>query len=156
VDKSGGVGVALGEAYDGDFGGTARLANVSARTWVGTGADNLIAGFVIGGGLDKTLLVRAVGPGLTRFGVSGVLSDPVLRVYRQGESLALFQNDDWGSISYAEQIAATAHNSGAFDLPAGSKDAVLLLTLPPGNYSAVVSGKDGTTGVALVEVYEVQ
>ena len=155
-DKGGGTGVALGEAYDGDIAGTARLVNVSARTWVGTDADCLIAGFVVTGGSNKTLLIRAVGPGLTGFGVPGVLNNPVLNVYRQGDTMPLFQNDDWGSISYSDQIATVAHKAGAFDLAPASKDSVLLLTLPPGLYTAVVTGANNTTGVALAEVYEIQ
>lgn len=155
ADKSGGGGVALGEVYDGDLAGGARLLNVSARTQVGTGANALIAGFVVSGTAPKTLLIRAVGPGLTPFGVSGVLADPVLQVYAQGEPQPRTGNDDWGTIAYADQIEATAHAVNAFPLPVGSKDAALLLTLPPGNYSAVVTGQGGTTGVALVEVYEV-
>jgi len=156
--KSGGTGVALGEAYDGDLWGTARLVNVSARTWVGPGDSSLIAGFVVVGGSSKTLLIRAVGPTLADppYNVEGVLTNPVLRIHRLGEDSPLFQNDNWESISYSEEIASTAGLAGAFSLAPGSNDAVLLLTLPPGGYTAVVSSADGTTGVALVEVYEVQ
>lgn len=153
--KAGGEGVALGEAYDADLPGGAWLRNVSARTWVGPGDDRLIAGFVVNGEAEKTLLVRAVGPGLTPFNVPGVLDDPVLLVFRQGGEWPLYRNDDWGEISYVEQLASTAQAAGAFSLTAGSKDAVLLLTLPPGIYSAVVTGADDTAGVALVEVYEI-
>jgi hypothetical protein len=155
-DKSGGTGVALGEAYDADLTGPARLVNVSARTWVGTGDDCLIAGFVITGDTEKTLLVRAVGPGLTNAGVSGVLADPVLSIYRRGLTTPLFQNDDWGAISYSDEIAATARAAGAFALVSGSKDSSLLVRLPAGVYSAVARGINNTTGVALVEVYEIQ
>ncbi len=155
-DKSGGDGIALGEAYDGNLFGTARLVNISARTSVGIGAENLVAGFVVSGASSKTLLIRAVGPGLTSFGVPRVLNDPVLRVYKQGDTMPQFQNDDWGSISYADEIAATARSAGAFDLAPGSKDSVLLLTLPAGAYTAVVTGANDTKGVALVEVYEIR
>ncbi len=155
-DKSGGVGVALGEAYDGEISGTARLVNVSARTWVGMGDDSLIAGFVVSGTSGKTLLIRAVGPGLSAYNVSGVMNNPLLSVYRQGDTTPLFQNDDWESISYSDEIAATADDAGAFELAPGSKDSVLLLTLPAGLYTAVVTGANNTTGVALVEVYEIQ
>jgi hypothetical protein len=155
-DKGGGSGVALGEVYDAELDGAARFVNVSARTLVGTDADALIAGFVVNGSSDKTLLIRAVGPGLVSYGVQGVLNDPVLRVYQQGSAMPLFQNDDWGTISYSDQIAASAQTAGAFALPAGSKDAVLLVKLPQGAYSAVVSGSNNTTGVALIEVYEIQ
>ncbi|HUG12777.1 MAG TPA: hypothetical protein VMM36_17305, partial [Opitutaceae bacterium] len=156
--KAGGTGVALGEAYDGDLWGTARLVNVSARTWVGPGDNSLIAGFVVVGESSKTLLIRAVGPTLADplYNVQGVLTNPVLRLYRLGDNAPLYQNDNWGTTSYSDEIAATAQLSGAFSLAPGTTDAVLLLTLPPGGYTAVVSSADNTTGVALVEVYEVQ
>lgn len=156
--KAGGTGVALGEAYDGDLWGTARLVNVSGRAWVGPGDSSLISGFVVVGESSKTLLIRAIGPTLAESprNVQGVLSNPVLRIYRLGEYSPLFQNDNWGTISYSGEIAATAQLAGAFELAPGSNDAVLLLTLPPGGYTAVVSSADNTTGVALVEVYEIQ
>lgn len=155
ADKSGGNGVALGEVYDADPSSPARLVNVSARAHVGTGSDNLVAGFVVSGPASKTLLIRGVGPALTAYGVTDVLGDPVLSVYRQGDTIPLYVNDDWGTTSYADQIAQAAKAVGAFDLAPGSKDSCLLLTLPAGNYSAVVSGSNGTTGIGLVEVYEV-
>ncbi len=155
-DKSGGTGVVLGEVYDADLSSPSHFTAIAARAWVGTGTDNLIAGFVISGPSNKTLLIRGVGPGLTSLGVNGVLKDPVLRVYKIGDSRPLYQNDDWGTISYSDQIAAVAHSVGEFPLASDSKDAVLLVTLPQGIYSAVVSGANDTTGVAMVEVYEIQ
>lgn len=152
--KSGTQGVALGEVYDADIAGGSRLVNVAARTGVGVDADVLIAGFVIVGPAPKTVLVRGVGPGLTRFGVSGALVDPVLRIYRAGVDVPIFQNDDWGSTAYADQIAATAERIGAGSLASSSKDAALLLTLPPGVYSAIVSGVGNSTGIGMIEVFE--
>jgi hypothetical protein len=128
--------------------------NVSARTGVGVDADVLIAGFVMVGPAPKTVLVRGVGPGLTRFGVSGVLADPVLRIYKVGVDVPVFQNDDWGSTGYVNEIVATAERIGAASLASGSKDAALLLTLPAGVYTAIVSGAGTSTGVGMVEVYE--
>lgn len=154
-DKAGGEGVALGEVYDADLFGTARLLSISARTRVGTGEESLIAGFFVNGTTSKTLLIRAVGNGLTEFDVPDVLTDPILNVFELGGTMPLFQNDDWDSISYSDEIVATANSVFAFELVPGSKDSALLLTLPPGGYTAVVSGVDGATGVALVEVYEV-
>lgn len=155
-DRTDGTGVTLGEAYNANLDGTARLTNISARTWVGPGMDNLVAGFVVAGAEPKTLLIRAVGPTLTQWNVPGVLADPILRVYRQGESLPIHHNDDWEDVAFASEVAAAAESVGAFALAAASADATLLLTLPPGVYSAVVTGADATTGVALVEVYEVE
>ncbi len=152
--KAGTQGIALGEVYETGSAAGARLVNVSARTGVGVNDDVLIAGFVIVGPAAKTVLVRGVGPGLTRFGVSGALADPVLRIYRTGVDVPIFQNDDWGSTAYADQIAATAERIGAASLTSASKDAALLLTLPPGVYTAIVSGAGNSTGVGMIEVYE--
>lgn len=155
-DKSSGVGAAMGEAYDSDASATPHFINVSARTAVVGEAETLIAGFVITGGAG-TVLIRAVGPTLASppFNLGGTLSDPVLRVYRQGESTPMYQNDDWGTSSSAAAVAAAA-SGRTFPLASGGKDAALLLTLPEGGYSAVVSGNNGTSGVSLVEVYEVK
>jgi hypothetical protein len=147
-------GVALGEVYDADTTGTARLVNVAARTWVGTDANVLIAGFVISGPTEKTILIRGVGPELSRYGVSGVMADPMLRIYRAGQETPIFQNDDWGSNASVDQIVKTAERIGAGSLTTGSKDAAILLTLPPGVYSAIVSGSGNSTGVALIEVFD--
>ena len=151
----GATGVALAEIYDatapGTFGpATPRLTNVSARTQVGTGGDILIAGFTIGGLTAKTVLLRAIGPSLTAFGVPGALADPKLELF--SGSTKINENDDWGG---ATSTAATFLSVGAFPLVATSKDAVLLVTLAPGGYTAQVTGVNNTTGVALIEVYEV-
>jgi hypothetical protein len=148
----GSTGVALMEAYDAGGGISARLANVSARSAVGTGAGILIAGFVVHEGACR-ILVRAVGPGLAPFNVPGALGDPQLQIFRDTQLVA--ENNDWGAAANAGVLAATGQSVGAFALPAGSRDAVLLVTLTPGAYTAQVSGVNGTTGVALVEVYEV-
>jgi outer membrane protein assembly factor BamB len=154
VSGAGGTtGVALMETYDAAGASTARLINVSARSAVGTGSGILIAGFVVQQG-TRAVLVRAVGPGLQVFGVPGVLADPLLQVFRQSEAVA--ENDDWSDAVNSAEIAAAAQAVGAFPLPAGSWDAALLLTLPPGPYTAQVSGVNGATGVALVEIYEVR
>ncbi|MDP3073020.1 MAG: hypothetical protein Q8N18_22190 [Opitutaceae bacterium] len=154
----GATGIALAEIYDVTpallFGaGTPRLINVSARTVSGTGADVLIAGFVIAGppGSSKRVLLRAIGPTLTVFGVGGVLADPKLELYNAG-SVKIQENDNWGG---GAELAAAFGAVGAFGLDGASRDAALLANLAPGNYSAQVSGVGGGTGVALVEVYEV-
>jgi outer membrane protein assembly factor BamB len=146
------TGVVLMEAYDSGGGTGARLANVSARNSVGTGSDILIAGFVVHEGA-ATVLVRAIGPGLEQFGVPGALADPELRIYRDTQLVA--ENNDWSAATNAATLAATAQSVGAFALPNGSRDAVLLVTLQPGAYTAQVSGVNGTSGVGLVEVYQV-
>ncbi|HVU33786.1 MAG TPA: immunoglobulin domain-containing protein [Opitutaceae bacterium] len=149
--KPGDTGVALVELYDAAKASDARLVNVSARTQVGTGGNVLIVGFVIDGNAPKQYLIRAVGPTLTNFNVSGVLADPQLSIVVQGTSTTLQQNDNWGGGSALKAAFTTV---GAFSLPDNSADAAMLITLQPGAYSAVVSGVNNTTGVALVELYE--
>ncbi|WP_221031172.1 glycoside hydrolase family 44 protein [Actomonas aquatica] len=149
------TGVVLGEAYETDAASPARLTNISARTWMGTGSDTLVAGFVITGTDPQTVLVRAIGPTLAQWSIRGVMNDPVLRIFGQSASVPLYQNDDWGDVAYSNEIAAAAQSVGAFPLPAGSADSTLLITLPPGVYSAIVAGAGDTTGIALVEVYEI-
>ncbi|MSU50590.1 MAG: hypothetical protein EXS37_16135 [Opitutus sp.] len=151
-------GTALAEIYDGSSSYSAttpRLVNVSARTDVG-GASLLIAGFVIAGPTAKTVLIRGIGPSLASFGIRTALADPQLTLFRDGTLVA--ENDNWYDASNAVAIVTTAAQVGAFGLAPVSRDAALLLSLPPGNYTAQVSdtaGRGGTGGTALVEVYEV-
>jgi hypothetical protein len=155
--ESGDTGVALAEVYDATPAGSytptsPRIVNISARVQVGTGGNILIAGFAIGGATSKTVLIRASGPALVPFGVTGTLPDPELQLY--SGSTVLMSNAAWGGNA---QISAAASSVGAFGWSsAASKDSALLVTLPPGAYTAQVSGVTGDTGVALVEVYEVQ
>jgi hypothetical protein len=154
------AGIALAEVYDATTSDafiilTPRLINVSALTQVGTGGDVLIAGFSITGSAPKTLLIRGVGPSLAGFGVTNTLLDPKLEIFQSGSTTAMSGNDNWSSAINATQVAAATAGVGAFALANNSKDAVLLVTLPPGSYTAQVSGVNNTTGAALVEVYEV-
>jgi hypothetical protein len=142
-----GPGVLLVEGYDAGSGTGARLTNISARNLVGTGADILIAGFTIAGSGTKTVLMRAVGPTLSAFGVGNVLGDPKLGVYAGTNLVA--ENDDW-----AASLAPTFASVGAFGLAANSKDSALVVTLPAGGYTAQVSGASNSMGEALIEIYE--
>ncbi len=141
-------GNVLVEAYDAGTGNTPRLVNVSARNRIGSGGDVLIAGFTLTGNTTKTVLIRAVGPTLGAFGVPGALADPRLEVY--SGATRVDENDDWPAA-----LAATFERVGAFALTPGSRDSALLLTLPPGGYTVQVSGAGGTSGEALIELYEV-
>ncbi|MFO1450345.1 MAG: immunoglobulin domain-containing protein [Opitutaceae bacterium] len=142
------AGNVIVEAYDLGSANTPRLVNISARNQVGTGSDVMIAGFTIAGTGPKTVLIRAVGPTLAQFGVPGTLVDPKLEVY--SGSTKINENDNW-----AASLGTTFTSVGAFGLTAGSKDAALLITLQPGGYTVQVSGADGGTGEAIVEIYEV-
>ena len=103
---------------------------------------------VIDGVTPATVLIRGIGPTLATYGVTGSLADPQLTLFRNGALIAA--NDDWGGDA---TLTATFAQVGAFTLAADSRDAALIATLPPGAYTAQVAGADGTTGVALVEVY---
>lgn len=144
------AGTVIVEAYDAGTGNTTRLTNLSARNQVSTGANILIAGFTLTGSGTKTVLIRAVGPGLTRFGVSNTLADPQLALFNSS-SEKIAENDTWSS-ALTSMFSAV----GAFGLTAGSKDAALLVTLAaPGGYTVQVSGANATTGQAIIEIYEV-
>ena len=115
----------------------------------------LFSGFVINGPAPKQILIRAIGPGLTSLGVNNVNSDPNLVIYKDGVPIA--DNDDW---SYSNQglhgfLSPIFTKVGAFPLKDEDWDSALLITLPPGVYSAQVSGRKGETGVVLLEMYEV-
>jgi len=135
---------------------TPRLTNISSRGQVGTGENLMIGGFVVSGDQPKQLLIRGVGPGLVPHGIdqSQVLADPVIYLYK--DSAVIATNDNWGSAGDGAAISATADVLGAFPLTAGSKDAAMLVTLQPGRYTVMVAGANSTSGVALVELYEVQ
>ena len=156
---SGDTGVTLAEVYDATPAGTytaatPRLVNLSARVDVGTGSNVLIVGFVIGGGA-RTVLVRASGPAIAAapFNVPGTLADPTLQLTDLGSGAVLASNASW---SGDPAVASAAAAVGAFTWQEpGSKDSAILVTLPPGNYTAAVAGAGNDTGVALVEVYEV-
>jgi hypothetical protein len=131
-----------------------KLANISTRSQTGTTTNTLIAGFVITGDRAKPVLVRAIGPTLGTFGVSGSLPAPRLEIFKSGSATAVATGNDWGSASNATAIAAAATRVGAFALGTTSRDAALLLSLEPGAYSAVVTSQTTASGIALVEVYD--
>ena len=138
-----------------------RLSNLSARAPVGTGAGVLSAGFFIAPGADKKMLIRAIGPtlGIAPFNLAGTLPDPTLTLFNSANA-PILTNDNWGTpvgagAADAATITATGTSVGAFALPAGSRDSVILATLAPGKYTVQVSGVGGGTGLAIVELYEV-
>ena len=157
---SGDTGVALAEVYDatpaGAYGASSpRLVNLSARVEVGTGGNVLIAGFVIGGSTGRTVLLRASGPAIAAapFDVPGTLHDPELLITNLASGAVVGTNSAWAG---DPEISGTAASVGAFAWnDPSSLDSAILVTLPPGNYTATVEGAAGDTGVALVEVYEV-
>lgn len=153
--KAGQSGIALAELYllPESVNSSAKLVNLSTRAEVGSGDQVLVGGFVLSGDNPRRCLIRAVGPTLGDFGVTSVLSDAKLQIFRNGSNAVIAENDDWSVSPSAAAIAQAAAMAGAFALPSGSRDAALVVSLDPGAYTAVVSGVDGATGVGLVEVY---
>jgi len=144
-------GVALAEVYEVASTGT-RLTNISTRANV-TAADYIIPGFVIRGSGTDNLLIRADGPSLAQFGLTGVLAAPVLTIYGLN-SAVIASNTGWGTATNPAQIASAAASVGAFAFTAGSADSAQLVSLAPGAYTVQVSGANSSSGVALAEVYE--
>jgi len=142
------AGNVIVEAYDAGSGNSPRLTNLSALNYVGTGGDVLIAGFTVAGSGSRNLLIRAAGPSLGALGVPGTIADPKLELFTAaGTKIA--END-----TYASSLNAIFTSVGAFGFVANAKDAALIVSLPPGGYTVQVSGADGGTGGAIVEVYE--
>jgi hypothetical protein len=153
-------GVVLIEAYDVTPNANApgKAMNVSTRGTVGTGSNILIAGFVVNGGVSRRVLIRGVGPTLTRFGLAAntVLADPQLTLINQDTGKTIATNDDWASSDDTAAIIASASNAaGAFALNNGSKDAAMIVMLAPGAYTVQLSGVNNGQGIAIVEVYDV-
>ena len=143
----GGSGAALCEVYDLDP-AKSSVRNLSTRGQVGSGDDVLIGGFIIAGEEPTQVMVRAIGPSLTTFGVDGALADPILELHGQDGSL-IFENDNWRSDQEQQIIDSTIP-------PSDDRESAIIATLPPGLYTAVVRGAAGGTGVALVELYNLE
>jgi hypothetical protein len=146
------AGVVLAEVYDADDDHSAvRLVNVSTLGYTGAGEQALTPGFVIRGSGTKRVLIRAIGPGLADLGVPDAVSDPQLALFRAGEADVIASSDDWGGTVPLKAAFAAA---GAFALADQSRDAAVLITLPPGAYTAAATGRDNATGMVLVEIYD--
>ncbi|MBK7660375.1 MAG: choice-of-anchor D domain-containing protein [Betaproteobacteria bacterium] len=124
------------------------LANISTRGQVLTGNDVMIGGFVIQGDTPQTVVVRARGPSLVPFGITNALMDPVLQLFNGATPIAT--NDDWQFQTVPADVAAIQASGFA---PADAREAVIRITLPPGAYTAIVSGKNGGTGVGIIEAF---
>jgi hypothetical protein len=124
------------------------LADISTRGKVQTGDNVMIGGFIVGGSAGSRILVRAIGPELSGQGVAGALQDTTLEL-RDVNGALLTSNDDWESTQRQEIIDTTIP-------PTDPRESAIVSTLSPGNYTAIVRGKNNTTGVALVEAYALQ
>jgi hypothetical protein len=144
--KNGGTGVGLVEVYDVNAATGSQLANISTRGPVQTGSNVMIGGFILGGSFQSRVIVRGLGPSL---GVNPPLADPTLELH-DGNGATLVANDNW------QDDPASAAQLTSFGLaPQNPNESGIFTTLPPGNFTAIVSGKNGGTGVGLVEVFNV-
>jgi hypothetical protein len=146
--KNSGTGVGLVEVYDLARTVDSKLANISTRGVVETGDNVMIGGTIIVGSSSTNVLVRAIGPSLADAGVANALADPTLEL-RNGQGALLATNNNWRDTQESEIIATTIP-------PANNLESAILQNLAPGNYTAIVSGVNGTTGVALIEAYHLQ
>jgi glucose/arabinose dehydrogenase len=142
----GGAGIALVELYDVDQTKSANAVNISSRGRVQTGDNVVIAGFIVGGNQSRRVIVRALGPSLTAHGIAGALANPTLEL-RNSSGALIATNDNWRSNQQAE-ITATGIP------PTNDNESAIVGTLAPGGYTAIVRGVNNSSGVALVEVYQ--
>ena len=147
--KDGAIGIALVEFYDLSSDVPSELANISTRSFVQTGDNVMIGGFILGGsqGDKVNVIVRAIGPSLADQGVANPLPDPVLDI-RNKDGTPAASNDNWQDDPNASKV------NDAGIAPKSALESALYLSLPPGEYTAIVSGK-GSTGVGLVEIFHV-
>jgi hypothetical protein len=145
------AGNVIVEAYDAGVGNDARFTSISARNFVGTGGDILIAGFTIDGTGSKNLLIRAAGPSLGALGVPGTIVDPKLEIFTATTvPVKVAENDN-----FSGAVDTLARTLGGFGFVPGARDAAILVSLPAGGYTVQVSGLNNGTGEAIIEVYEV-
>jgi hypothetical protein len=146
--QNSGTGIGLVEAYDLAPTPASTLANISARGLVQTGDDVLIGGFIVDNGGSDTVVVRAIGPSLAEVGVANPLADPTLDLYDPNGALIL-SDDDW-----RDAQESLIQSTGL--APTNDAESAIIRSLTPGNYTAIVRGKDGATGVALVDVFNLR
>ena len=142
-------GVALVEVYDLDAAALSKLGNISTRAFVNTGIDIVIAGFILGdNGGDDRVIVRGLGPSLGDSGLSNVLGDPTLEL-RNSDGTLLVSDNDW-----QDNPAQAADITAAGLAPSSNLEAAIATTLPPGLYTALLTGLNNGTGLGLIEVYD--
>jgi hypothetical protein len=149
------TGVALVEVYDLSGDTSSILGNISTRAFVQTGDNVMIGGFIVQGAQPKRVIVRAIGPDLIQYGVPDAMVNPTLELYDANQAL-IASNDNWrttiiGGIITSDQ-RADIRNSGY--APGDGRESAIIAELPSGNYTAIVRGVNNITGVALVEVYD--
>ncbi len=154
--KNGTTGIGLVEVYDQETGSAASLANISSRAFVGTGDQVLIGGVIAQGLAARQVLLRAIGPSLTAKGVSGALGNPTLDLYDSNGNLVA-HNDNWREEPDGTVNPTRVSSIMATGLPPENPaEAAIVFTPAAGGYTAVVRGKNSTTGVGLVEAYRLE
>src|SRR5215467_565705 len=134
---------------------TSWLGNISTRAFVQTGDNVMIEGFIVQGTQPKNVIIRAIGPELIPFGIANPLADPTLELH-DSTGVLIASNDNWGTtiiggIITSDQVAAIRASGYA---PSDVRESAMIVNLPPGNYTAIVRGVNNTTGVGLVEMYD--
>jgi hypothetical protein len=143
------TGIGVVELFDLDQSAPANPANISSRGFVEAGDNVMIGGFIIGGSQNRTVLARAIGPSLTAVGVPNALQDPTLELHNSSGTI-IASNDDWKTDQQAQILATGVAPSD------DRESAIVSSPLAPGNYTAIVRGKGANTGVAVVEIFELQ
>ena len=149
------TGVGLVEVYDLSPDASSILGNISTRAFVQTSDNVMIGGFIVQGTAAKRVIVRAIGPDLIRYGVPNVLANPTLELH-DGTGALIASNNNWattiiGGIITSDQVREIQASGHA---PRDGRESAIIADLPPGNYTAIVRGVNNTTGVGLVEVYD--
>jgi hypothetical protein len=146
------VGIGVVEVYDLDPTADSEMGNISTRGFVDTGDNVMIGGFILGNSSQpSSVLVRGIGPSLQAVGISNPLANPTLEL-RNANGILLGSNDDW-KVNDQSQLSQEAEIRATTIPPANDFESAILATLSPGNYTAILAGKSGGVGVALVEVY---
>jgi hypothetical protein len=148
--KEGGTGVGLVEVYDTNPEANSQLANISTRGFVQSANNVMIGGFILGGANNTHVAVRGIGPSLAQFGLNPVLADPTLEL-RDSQGALLFSNDNWQD----DPVSASQLAAVGLALGDEAESGLYVSLLPPGAFTAILAGKNGGTGVGLVEIYNV-
>jgi hypothetical protein len=151
--KNGRTGIGLVEVYDLDIAAPAKLANISTRGFVDVGDNVMIGGFIVGPetASNTRVLIRGIGPSLP---LAGALADPLLELH-DGQGTTIATNDNWKINDVTGQSQEPEFRATGI-APTNDPEAALLQTLAPGNYTAILQGKNRTTGIGLIEVYNLQ
>jgi len=146
------AGIGLIEVYDNNQAVDSDLANISTRGFVQTGDNVMIGGFTLGGNNNPArIAVRALGPSLASFGLANVLSDPTLELHNANGTI-MIANDDWQS----DATSAALLTANGLGLPDPKESGIFTSLAPPGQFTAIVAGKNGGIGIALVEIYNLK